>query len=83
MQGAKNHLNQVWQILEAQKINQDLFVDMYLAAVHLTFLFRLMGIEEFLAKLDSVKRIIHLESSSQEETSIATLNKICTLITVK
>ena len=56
---------------------------MYLAAVHLTFLFRLMGIEEFLAKLDSVKRIIHLESSSQEENSIATLNKICTLITVK
>lgn len=76
-------MNQVWQILEAQKINQDLFIDMYLAAVHVTHLFRLMGIEEFLAKLDSVKRIIHLDNSSQEENSVATLNKICTLITVK
>ena len=59
---------------------------MYLTAVHVSMTFQCFtSLEEFLQRIESVKRIIYIEKkdASQQERSVQTLNKVCELIHVK
>ena len=77
-------MRQIWEILDAQKINQDLFQDMYIGAVHVAHSFMLLTPEEIIQRSEQVLNYLEaaIAKDPAQETVMAR-SKICDLIFVQ
>ena len=76
-------MTRICEILDDSKINQDLSIDMWIAAIQVSYMFGLLEGDDLCQRCDQAEKIVKASEEDYAEKSYHSLSKICELNLIK